>query len=130
MPFQSPHNLCVKKTKKKGWGVFATDVIYESEIIEQCPVLVVPTKDIIHPNGDSLLAKYVFHWGPGTFGLALGYGSLYNHSYDPNARYDDRGRRGKMFHALCDIQAGEEITVNYNGEPDSRHPVGFPVVVG
>jgi SET domain-containing protein len=62
--------------------------------------------------------------------LALGYGSLYNHSYHPNARYDDAAGPTKVFTALRDIAAGEEITVNYNGEPDDGSSVGFRVVDG
>ena len=57
--------------------------------------------------------------------LALGFGSLYNHSYRPNARYDDVGPQAKSFTALRDIAPGEEITVNYNGEPGRRKKVWF-----
>jgi SET domain-containing protein len=57
-----------------------------------------------------------------------GYGSLYNHSYRPNARYVDLAGRTKLFTAIRDIAAGEEITVNYNGEPGDETPVGFEVV--
>ena len=60
--------------------------------------------------------------------LALGYGSLYNHSYNPNARYDDVGRQIKEYSALRDIQRGEEITINYNGAEDILDPVEFPVL--
>ena len=42
----------------------------------------------------------------------------------------DRAGRTKLFTALRDIAAGEEITVNYNGEPDDETPVGFEVVEG
>jgi len=75
-----------------------------------------------------VMADYVFDWGKGTVALALGYGSLYNHSYAPNARYDDEGQRTKIFTALRDIEAGEEITVNYNGHEDDQSPVGFDVI--
>ena len=68
--------------------------------------------------------------GPGEAALALGYGSLYNHSYRPNARYVDLGDRTKLFTAIWDIAAGEEITVNYNGEPGDETPVGFEVIEG
>ena len=61
---------------------------------------------------------------------SLGYGSLYNHSYRPNARYDDEEGRIMVFTALRDIGRGEEITVNYNGEPGDETPVGFEVVEG
>ncbi len=86
-------------------------------------MLVVPVAEI----AASRLADYAFSWGRGTVALALGYGSLYNHSYTPNARYQDVGRCTKEFVAIRDIAAGEEITVNYNGEPDDRSAVGFDV---
>ena len=60
--------------------------------------------------------------------MALGYGSLYNHSDRPNARYHDEGGRTKVFTAIRDIGPGEEITVNYNGDPCDETPVGFEVV--
>ena len=63
-----------------------------------------------------------------TLALALGYGSLYNHSYQPNARYDDQPAGAMTFTALRDIRAGEEITINYNNlGPSAAHPVKFEV---
>jgi SET domain-containing protein len=73
------------------------------------------------------LANYVFEWGRGTVALALGFGSIYNHSYSPNARYDDVGRLTKVYTALRDILPGEEITINYNGDENDLSPVGFEV---
>ncbi len=60
--------------------------------------------------------------------MALGYGSLYNHSYQPNARYDDESGQTKVFSAIRDIAPGEEIVVNYNGEPEDETPVWFKLV--
>ena len=65
--------------------------------------------------------------GRGTVAVALGYGSLYNHSYQPNARYDDESGQTKVFTAIRDIAPGEEIMVNYNGEPEDETPVGFKI---
>jgi SET domain-containing protein len=59
--------------------------------------------------------------------VALGYGSLYNHSYSPNARYLDVGRMTKAFISLRDIAPGEEITINYNADPHDMADVGFEV---
>ena len=36
--------------------------------------------------------------------------------------------QSKVFTAIQDIAPGEEITVNYNGEPENEAPVGFKVV--
>jgi uncharacterized protein len=52
----------------------------------------------------------------------------HNHSYRPNARYEDVWPQTKEFTALRDIAPGEEITVNYNGKPKSRSAVWFEVV--
>jgi SET domain-containing protein len=60
--------------------------------------------------------------------VALGYGSLYNHSYQPNARYDDESGQTKVFRAIRDIAPGEEIVVNYNGEPGDETPVWFKLM--
>ena len=60
--------------------------------------------------------------------LAFGRFCFYNHSYRPNARYLKRveGRIIEMV-ALRDIEAGEEILTNYNGDPEDETPVWFEV---
>ena len=72
---------------------------------------------LVLPIGESrpgsVLSHYCFAWGRGTVALALGYGSLYNHSYRPNARYDDVGPQTKEFTALRDIERG----LSDRGEP-------------
>src|SRR5947209_5108453 len=118
----------VKRIKGKGRGVFARRAIAEGEVIERVPVLVLSLDEIKKGDAWTGLAGYCFLWGEGTVALALGYGSLYNHSFRPNARYDDVAPLTKEFTAVRDIESGEEITVNYNGEPESRSAVWFKVV--
>lgn len=118
----------VRTVRGKGRGVFARRPIGEGEVIERVPVVVLDAAELRNPDGWIGLASYCFLWDTGRYALALGYGSLYNHSYQPNARYDDAGRMTKVFTALRDIAAGEEITVNYNGEPNDLSPVGFEVL--
>jgi SET domain-containing protein len=127
MSFTQSAAIEVKRIKGKGRGVFARRLIRRGESIERVPMLVLPAGQ---SKGGSVVSDYCFAWGRGTVALALGYGSLYNHSYRPNARYDDVGPQTKEFTALRDIQPGEEITVNYNGEPRSRSAVWFEVVEG
>lgn len=121
------HTDCieVKQVKGKGRGVFARRRIPKGAVIERVPMIVFPNEE---SEPGTNLFTYLFTWGKGTVGLALGYGSLYNHSYRPNARYDDVGRQTKVFTALRTIEEGEEITVNYNGDPGDRSPVGFTVI--
>lgn len=118
----------VRRSKGKGRGVFARRAIGEGEVIERVPILVVPAEELKRGADWTSLGPYCFLWSRHTVALALGYGSLYNHSYRPNARYDDKGQRTKVFTALRDIEPGEEITVNYNGDPDDPAGVGFAVV--
>ena len=118
----------VKRIKGKGRGVFARRPIRKGEVFETVPMIVLTAKEFEDGLVGTGLESYCFGWGRDQVALALGYGSLYNHSYRPNARYEDVGPRTKAFLALRDIDAGEEITVNYNGKPRSRTAVWFDVV--
>ena len=124
MSFQQSDWIEVKRVKGKGRGVFARQDIPEGTEIERVPMLIVPQDEI----DGTLLADYCFCWGKDTYGLALGYGSLYNHSYSPNAVYLDVGQQSKAYSALRDIKEGEEVTINYNAEPEDKTDVGFPVM--
>jgi SET domain-containing protein len=117
----------VKRTKGKGRGVYARVFISEGTVFERAPLLVMPAKEALSEDSN-VLPAYVFEYGKKKVALALGFGSLYNHSYQPNARYDDATGQVKEYRALRDIQAGEEITINYNGAEDVLDPVDFPVV--
>jgi SET domain-containing protein len=125
MAFLQSDAVEVKRARGKGRGVFARRPIRKGEVIERVPVLVLEERDYEEGMDGTLLAGYVFAWGEGRIALALGYGSLYNHSYRPNARYQDVAPRTKQFVALRDIRPGEEVTVNYNGSPKSRAKVWF-----
>lgn len=119
--------ISVKNSPGKGRGVFAQQNFKKGEVIETCPVIVLPAEDI-----DSLelteLYNYYFAWGPDSkdAAIALGYGSLYNHSYNPNARYYKDFENGLLkYVCIRDIQKGEEITINYNCDPEDKTPVWF-----
>src|SRR5438270_3892935 len=80
--------LAVRPVPGKGRGVFAERDFAEDEIVERCPVVVIPGK---HNRlySATVLADYGFRWPqrPEVVALPLGYGSLYNHSPDPNLRF-------------------------------------------
>ncbi|QDT30775.1 SET domain-containing protein [Thalassoglobus polymorphus] len=124
MPLSHPDFIEVRNSPKKGRGVFAKQFISKGSVIEKVPILLVTWDEI----ADSELADYAFVYTEKKSAIALGYGSIYNHSYKPNARYDDVGRKTKIFSAIRDIEQGEEITVNYNGDPDNNAEVDFPVI--
>lgn len=113
----------VRKVRGKGRGVFARELIPEGTEFEKAPILVLPEG----PTLETPLIDYVFEWAPDKVALVLGFGSLYNHSYEPNARYYYGGPKAQLYVALRDIQPGEEITINYNSDPEDQAPVGFEV---
>jgi uncharacterized protein len=110
-----------------GKGVFAGRSITVGEIIEICPVLLFP-KSQLAAMRQTVLDDYYFDWGEDDswYAICLGYGSLYNHAHDPNADYSmDFEAQTIDIHCIRDISAGDEITVNYNGEPGNREKVWF-----
>lgn len=115
-----------KKSPLHGNGVFATADLQEGEIIEICPIILLDKKDteIIDKTH---LYNYYFSWQDKGSAIALGYGSIYNHSYEPNATYEkDMERNVLVFKAIKTIQAFEEIIVNYNnGDPQNKTAVWF-----
>ncbi len=124
---QRQPNLLIAASGIHGKGVFTTSLIREGEIIEICPVIVIPTEDVttIH---QTILHDYYFIWGEddSCAALILGYGSIYNHAYEPNAEYyPDFQDNVLRVYALHDILPGEEITVNYNGDPSDPSKLWF-----
>ena len=109
----------IKKSLIHGCGVFASEVILKHEMFESCPVVLFH-HDILNNysqfHGVShILDDYVFKWKNGNLAVALGYGSVYNHSNDQanavfRAQVDDPRIE---FTAKRDIQPGEEIFTHY-----------------
>lgn len=122
--------LKVQHFPGKGRGVVADRPFHAGETIERPPVLVIPASEAPLIR-DTRLAHYYFEWGDDCkqAAIALGYGSLYNHSYTPNARYEFRETEERLeFIALRDIEPGEEITINYNNlGPSATNPLKFAV---
>jgi SET domain-containing protein len=111
---------------EKGLGVFAVDPIEAGEVIEVARVIV-ETCSMLADGSN--LDRYVYQWGDGgeRCAIVLGHGSLYNHSYRPNAMFvADLEHETMTYCARRSIAAGEEITVNYNGDPLCMDDVGFP----
>jgi SET domain-containing protein len=120
--------IYVKRIKGKGRGVFAARPIARGSLIEKVPLLLVPIKEVVGGLDNPGLVMFFFMRDRKHLAVCLGYGSLYNHSYTPNARYDDGPGLTMLFTAIRDIAPGEEICINYNGDPRDRSAVGFEVV--
>ena len=114
------------RIERAGRGVFAASNIDKGELIEQCPVIEMMEADIRATLEGISLRNYYFIWGNerDRAAVALGYGSIYNHSFEPNARYDKLIEEKRIdFVALKTIPKNEEITVNYNGDPVDTRPL-------
>jgi SET domain-containing protein len=117
--------LEVKKSQY-GRGVFATLDISKGQLFHEAPVVVCPDEQYKRLK-KTALRNYYFNWGDGV-AIALGYGSLFNHSYKPNALFKINFKKQTVdFYAHKNIKSGEEIFVNYNGDPDDQGSLWFEV---
>jgi uncharacterized protein len=119
--------LVIKNSENMGRGVFTTAKIKKGSMIEICPVVVCPPPDRKFID-KTFMYNYYFLWEDDekSTAIALGYGSLYNHSYSPNAVYEAFYEQQELhFTAHRDIYPGEEITVNYNCDPENQDLVWF-----
>ncbi|WP_411576806.1 SET domain-containing protein [Streptomyces mutabilis] len=106
-----------------GRGVLATRALTAGETVESCPVILVPASQR-HLVDDTTRYDYYFNWPGDQAALALGYGSLYNHSPRPNARYRKNTDTATVdIHAVRGIAPGQEITVGYTC--DGTNPLWF-----
>jgi len=112
--------LEIKESEGRGRGVFAKEKISKREIFESTPVILYhsDTQDHLnqlHPGVKHLLNDYVFGWSDGMVAIALGFGSLYNHSWNHNAQYMriENKFNAIRFIAKRDIEPGEEIFIRY-----------------
>lgn len=121
-------------SRKKGKGVFAKDYITKGEVIDIAHIILISNKDwnLIE---ETVLSNYSYEWddpkciGEYESAISLSDSQFINHSYDPNVKYV-YGYEKKCIEyiTLRDISKGEEITVNYNGEPFDKSPMGFEVI--
>jgi hypothetical protein len=116
------------RNNNKGRAVFVSEPFNKGETIEVCHILVVDDDFWMLRRRKTPFDPYVY-WFDKKAVIALGHGSLYNHSYTPNASWTCRKSSQTIrFFALRDIQACEEITINHNGSPKSRAPMDFEVL--
>jgi uncharacterized protein len=119
--------LYISHDKARGRGVFTSGFIHIGDLIEVCPVLIIPKQQlpIVHKT---IIHDYYFLWGTEMedCAIALGFGSLYNHDVHPNADFIlDMEHETIDIVAIRDIEAGSEIMINYHGEPGNEDPLWF-----
>ncbi|MFJ7732949.1 SET domain-containing protein [Lysinibacillus sp. NPDC097231] len=106
-------------------GVFATRDIQKGELLHEAPVISYPNEQHQYVE-QTILGDYAFEYGIGQSAILLGYGMLFNHSYEPNATYEINFKNRTFdFFAYTDIKAGDEILINYNGDVDDKDELWF-----
>ncbi len=119
--------LYIAHSEGKGRGVFTAHALSEGDLIEICPLVIVPPDQVkmIH---DTILHDYYFLYPEpeGSACIALGYGSLYNHQVSRNAKvsYDLANHE---LHIICikEIEAGNEIFIDYEDGEKSKDGLWF-----
>ncbi|MCM3796889.1 SET domain-containing protein [Priestia megaterium] len=123
-------SIYVKDTEKYGRGIYALRDIKKGELIEVSPVVISPKNEWEYLE-KTVMSYYCFYWGEegNDTAIALGYGSLFNHSYSPNCIYYTNEKKVTIeFYCIVDIKKNEEITINYNGDPKDKSPLWFNVI--
>jgi SET domain-containing protein len=115
-----PQGVEVTSLPGKGLGVVARRTFEPGEIIETCPMLILPENGPVVPVVETGsfrfddLEDYYFAWGPDRCAIALGLGGLYNHAAFPNARNIKHLETARMtIQAHRQILPGQEITIHY-----------------
>ncbi|HWI92594.1 MAG TPA: SET domain-containing protein [Flavisolibacter sp.] len=122
-------SIYVTDSNGKGRGIFTIGNLKKNTIIEIAPVIVMSKKDRAHID-QTLLHDYIFEWGDqhNQCCMALGYVPLYNHSYRSNCEYEMNFKKQIItVKTIKAIKAGEELTINYNGDWNNAKPVWFDV---
>jgi hypothetical protein len=119
--------LFINNTPNMGKGVFTQERIPAGTVIELSPVIVMKKEDREHLD-KTLLHDYIFEWGKlkDKCCMALGFIPMYNHSYKSNCEYFmDFDDDTIMIETVRIIEKGEELTINYNGDPNDDAKVWF-----
>jgi SET domain-containing protein len=119
--------LIIAPTAQMGRGVFTLEALAADTLVEISPVIVLPEKDRKLLD-QTLLHYYIFEWGEDQRGccVALGYVSLYNHSFESNCEYEmDVESQMIRIKTMRTIEAGEELFINYNGDFNDPKPLWF-----
>jgi hypothetical protein len=122
--------LFIRKTESKGRGVFTKEKIPANTLIEEAPVIVMSAEDRVNID-KTLLHDYIFAWGKNEDEccMALGFIPIYNHSYSSNCEYFmDFEEEIIQVKTVRQIAAGEELTINYNGDWNDKKPIWFDAV--
>ncbi|KAJ7147514.1 hypothetical protein C8R43DRAFT_1088552 [Mycena crocata] len=104
----------VKRSEGKGRGVFAARAIVSQTVVESSPVLLFNKEEYENHGRFTILDQYTFKWKNGNMALALGLGSLFNHSNHPNVSYTIDATSDCIHYTTTrDVEPEEELCIYY-----------------
>ncbi|MFL6243551.1 MAG: SET domain-containing protein-lysine N-methyltransferase [Acidimicrobiia bacterium] len=110
--------LHVARSRRHGRGVFAGRRFTPGDVLECCPILPVSARDRARLERTALRG-YMYQRSRGAGAIALGLGSLYNHSAEPNAECElVPEEENLVVRALRTIAPDEEISIRYTDASD------------
>jgi len=120
-------SLYFSESEGKGRGVFTKEPIDAETIVEIAPVIVMQSEHRVLLD-QTPLHDYIFEWGEDRkqCAMALGWVPLYNHDIHSNCEYFMDFEEASIFvKTNRKVHAGEELSVNYNGDSGDEKPVWF-----
>lgn len=115
-PHLNLHNLLILSSHpSRGRGVYASKPLRAGTVVEISPVLLFSKEEWENHGSKTILDCYTFKWGRmGEMALALGLGSLFNHSATPSVSFRlDRSAHCITYTLMSDVVAGEELCISY-----------------
>ena len=120
---KTPHIQVQYVSSEVGRGVFSIRAFFKNEVVKVSPIFELDEKYSKLPQA---FKDRVFNWGhltgtESSRAIALGYGSIYNHSDTPNLRYEaDYDSKILKFITMRAIDPGEHLTIHYD-HADGKH---------
>ena len=123
-PIDPPDLVIRDISPEMGRGVFAARAFSEGETVEVAPIMLMiedwydlPAECRVRVFGWHYLTDYEGE----AYALPLGYGTFFNHTTEPNLRYEgDDVEQTITYIAHRDIAQGEELFIHYD-QPDGVH---------
>ncbi|EPQ29063.1 uncharacterized protein PFL1_03352 [Pseudozyma flocculosa PF-1] len=118
-PHLNPHGLEIRDAGNgSGRGIYASRRLPAGTLLEISPVLLFPPGEYDKFGRHTQLDGYTFVWRRTEAGsimaLALGLGSLFNHSTSPQVNYRlDHERQCITYTLMRDVEVGEELCISY-----------------
>ncbi|KAF9013443.1 hypothetical protein BDQ17DRAFT_603491 [Cyathus striatus] len=110
----NPHGCVIRTTRGKGRGVYASHPIPRNTLLEVSPVLFFEKEEYENHGKHTIVDHYTFTWMDGRMALALGLGSLFNHSNKPNVTFTlDKRTDSIRYTTVRDVNVDEELCIFY-----------------